>query len=169
MRDKLILSIMLSVFFVIQIPMLFSTLASDENIYFYMGKVVAEKGLVPHRDFFFAHPPIHIYMFATLIWLFGFHIWILKLFTVLVIIGCAIFVYLIAKERYDKKIGLTAVFLFLTSYDFLIFGSVSFGLEVSVLFFLISWYLLDKKPALSGLFFGLSLMVRLHLLPLGIV
>jgi len=32
-----------------------------------------------------------------------------------------------------------------------------------------SWYYLDKKPYLSGLFFGLSLMVRLHLLPLGII
>ncbi|HUT58524.1 MAG TPA: hypothetical protein VNA25_11825, partial [Phycisphaerae bacterium] len=31
----------------------------DENIYFYMSTRVAD-GLVPWRDFFFAHPPLHL-------------------------------------------------------------------------------------------------------------
>jgi hypothetical protein len=36
---------------------------SDENIYFYMGKLVAE-GNVPYRDFFYSGPPLLLYLLA---------------------------------------------------------------------------------------------------------
>lgn len=162
------LFILLIVFCLIQIPLLFSTLIGDENVYYYMGKIVSE-GETPYVDFFYGHPPIQVYIYAGLIKLFGFHIWVLKLFTLSIIVACSVLVYLISKERYDEKIGIVSVILFLTSYDILIFGSFAFGIEIAVLFFLISWYFLDKKPFLCGLFFGFSLMVRLHLLPLGII
>ena len=37
----------------------------DENVYYYMGKLISE-GKVPYRDFFLAHPPLHIYIIALL-------------------------------------------------------------------------------------------------------
>jgi hypothetical protein len=33
---------------------------SDENIYFYMALRTAFGGLLPYRDYFFAHPPLHL-------------------------------------------------------------------------------------------------------------
>jgi hypothetical protein len=33
---------------------------SDENIYFYMALRTVADGLMPYRDYFFAHPPLHI-------------------------------------------------------------------------------------------------------------
>jgi len=159
--------ILLIVFCLVQIPILFTSLSADENVYYYMGKIVSE-GQIPYRDFFYSHPPIQVYLYAGLIKLFGLHVWILKLFTLLIWTVCTYLAYLIARERYDERIGLVAVFLFFASYDS-IFASFAFGIEIAVLFFLISWYFLNKRSYLCGLFFGLSLMVRLHLLPLGII
>ena len=162
------LLILLIIFYLIQIPLLFSTLTGDESVYFMMGKVVSE-GKVPYQDFFYGHPPLQVYLYAGLIKLFGMHIWILKSFTLLFIIGSTILLYLIAKERYDEKIALVAAFLFLTSYDILIFGSFAFGLEIAIFFFMLSWYYLNKKPCLSGVFMGLAIATRLHVLTLGII
>ena len=72
--------ILLIVFCLIQVPLFFSTLTADENVYFMMGKVVSE-GKVPYQDFFCGHPPLQLYLYAGLIKLFGLHIWILKSFT----------------------------------------------------------------------------------------
>src|SRR5579863_8724540 len=38
---------------------------SDENIYFYMALRTAFGGRAPYRDYFFAHPPLHL-AFAVL-------------------------------------------------------------------------------------------------------
>src|SRR6266704_1507956 len=34
--------------------------SSDENIYFYMAARTVFGGLAPYRDYFFAHPPLHL-------------------------------------------------------------------------------------------------------------
>ena len=49
-------------FAVIKLPSLRPQL-SDENIYFYMGRLVAE-GYVPYRDFFYSGPPLLPYVLA---------------------------------------------------------------------------------------------------------
>ena len=49
----------------------------DENVYYYMGRLVSE-GKMPYRDFFFAHPPLQIYLIALVYKAFGFSIAALK-------------------------------------------------------------------------------------------
>ena len=44
---------------------------SDENIYFYMCRRIAE-GALPYRDFFFAHPPFHLIPGTLVMSVFGF-------------------------------------------------------------------------------------------------
>src|SRR6185295_16403341 len=39
--------------------------AADENVYFYMSVRTAFDGLWPYRDYFFAHPPLHILIAAA--------------------------------------------------------------------------------------------------------
>ena len=160
--------LLLAVFLLVQIPIFFTALPADENVYYAIAKEVSE-GSKLYTDIFFSHPPLQIWIYVGLIKLFGFHIWILKGLTLLVSLSIAIFVYLIAKERYNEKIGLIATFLFLTSYDILIFGSFAFGLEIAVLFFLGSYYFLNKENLLSGVLFGFCIMTRLHLAPLGLI
>jgi len=160
--------ILLSIFFLFQIPIFFSLAVVDEMVYYQMGNVVSE-GNIPYKDFFFSHPPLQIYLYAGIIKLFGTNIWILKCLTYLFQIGSAIFIFLIAKERYNEKIGLIATFLFLSSYDILAFGSYAIGLEIAVFFFMVSLYLNNKRPFIAGMFFALSIMTRLHLFPLGLI
>jgi len=165
MKKKIILLFL--IFFIVQLFMLNVTLPSDDSVYLTMAREIT-KGYFPNINFFHAHSSIHLFLYAGIIKLFGLHIWTLKLFTLLIWMGCGYMIYLLAKERYDERIGFVAVLLFFISYDS-IFATFSFGIELSVLFFLISWYLLNKKPVLAGLMFGFCLMIRLHLLPLGII
>ena len=95
---------------------------SDENVYFYMGKVISDGG-VPYKDFFYAHPPLHIYILAFLIKLFGVNIAALKFFSLFAIVVSAFFLYKSSMKimhrddsEYDSNsvyISLVAVILFL--------------------------------------------------------
>ena len=58
------------VFIIIEAKGLTQVGPGDENVYFYMAKAVSE-GQMPYRDFFYAHPPLHIFALATLIKIFG--------------------------------------------------------------------------------------------------
>jgi hypothetical protein len=42
---------------------------SDENIYFYMALRTVADGLLPYRDYFFAHPPLHLGLGVLAVWL----------------------------------------------------------------------------------------------------
>jgi hypothetical protein len=44
--------------------------SGDENIYFYLATQVAE-GQLPYRDFFHAHPPLHLAPLSLIYWLGG--------------------------------------------------------------------------------------------------
>jgi len=166
MNKKLIL--LLLIFFIIQLPIVFFTSIPSDGMVYYLTSREVSKGNELYTEIFFSHPPLQIWLYTILIKLFGFHIFVLKGFTLLVSIGCCIMIYLICKEKYGEKVGLISFFLFMTSYNAL-FASFSFGIELSVLFFLISFYFLNKNNYLSGLFFALCVMFRLHLGFLGIV
>ncbi len=45
---------------------------SDENIYYYMAWAAVDHGALPYRDFFFAHPPLHLLPGIAAFALFGF-------------------------------------------------------------------------------------------------
>jgi hypothetical protein len=137
-------------------------------VYYAVSREVS-KGNDIYSEIFFGHPPLQIYLYVGLIKLFGFHIWILKLFTLLVSISISVFLYLYVKDNYNEKTAFLSSLLFLTTYDALIFGSFAFGIEISLLFFMISLYFLNKKPLISGIFFALCLATRLHLAPLGLI
>lgn len=55
---------------------------ADEGIYFY-GALRWSQGLWPYRDFFFAHPPLHLLPNAALFKLFGFSLGVAKMLTFL--------------------------------------------------------------------------------------
>jgi len=165
MNRKLL--ILLLLFVLIQIPLLFSTLTADENVYYVMAREVS-RGYTPNKDFFHAHPPLHLYLYAGLIKVFGMNLVVLKLFTLAIWTWIAVFLYIIAKEKQGESMAFVALLLYLVSYDS-IFATFSFGLELAVLFFMVSWYYFDKKGWVSGVFMGLALSTRLHILPLALI
>jgi len=167
MNKKILLLFL--IFTLIQLPLVFySNIPADEWVYFAVTKEVS-KGHQLYTEIFFSHPPFQIYVYSLFSNIFGFHIWLLKSITLSFAIGCAVFVYLISKERYGEKIAFWSLLIFLTSYDLLIFGSFAFGIEIAVFFFLASFYYLNKKNIWSGALFALCIMSRLHLAILGVV
>ena len=70
------------IFALVEAKGLFLVTPGDENVYFYMAKSVSE-GLVPYKDFFYAHPPLHVVALAALIKVFGLNFIILKTATLL--------------------------------------------------------------------------------------
>ncbi len=129
---------------------------SDENTYYKMGELVAQ-GQVPYRDFFFAHTPLQIYLYAAVFKVFGFNLLILKMLSAAAIIITAAFIFAIAKAKLNPKAATAAVALFLFSYGTLLFSNFPTGVEIAIAFAAASFYFfMQKKLFTSGFLAGLA-------------
>ncbi len=154
------LIVILLVFFLIAGRGLFVVREGDENVYSYMGKLVAG-GELPYRDFFFAHPPVQLLVIAPVFLLFGYHALILKIVSLLCMAASGILVYLIARKAHTEWSGVIASALFLLSYSVLFNATIGWGIEIAVLFLLLGYYFIERMPLLGGVFFGLAAMTRM--------
>ena len=143
----------------------------DENVYYYMGKLINE-GKIPYKDFFYAHPPLHIYFLTLIYKVFGFNMIILKSIPLISTLISAFLIFRIAKNKFGDEEAILSTLLFLFSYS-TIFNSVfSFGIEIATMFLLIGIYFLVNKKnyIISGIFFGLAGVTRLlSLVPIFII
>jgi hypothetical protein len=131
---------------------------SDETIYINMAKALKE-GLVPYKDFFYAHPPIQLLLLFPAAITNSFII--VKIYISLIGISCIFLTYLIAKELFDERVALVSSLAFLIFPGFLIFGNLAMGTFEALLFFLISFYFfIRKRIFVSGLFLLLSILTR---------
>ena len=134
----------------------------DENVYYYMGKLVSE-GNVPYKDFFYAHPPLQLYIIAIALKLFEFNIIILKLIPLISVLVTALFVYLTAKNMFGSLKALFALSIYLFSYSIMFNSVFSFGIETATMFLMIGIYqhFARGRAFLGGLFFGIAGLTRL--------
>ena len=159
------------IFITIVLKGLITTQPGDENVYYYMGKLVSE-GKIPYRDFFFAHPPLHIYLIALIYKIFGFNIIILKAVPLISILISAFFIFKISHEKFGNSEAIIASLLFLFSYSTMFNSVFSFGIDAATMFLVIGVYFLWNKSngILAGLFFGLAGITRLlSLIPIFVV
>lgn len=161
MKIKIIqLVILISVVYLIVRSFFNFPVFSDEIIYINMAKAFSE-GLIPYKDFFFAHPPFQLIIFQPILLLFGASFFAIKFFVTLLSVGVAFLTYLIAKEIFDEKTGFYAFILFLIFPGFIIFSNQAFGIFEALFFFLLSFYYsLKKKPIISGIFLTISIFTR---------
>jgi len=156
----------LFIFMIISVLMVIKGLITaqpgDENVYYYMGKLISE-GKVPYRDFFFAHPPLHIYLIALVYKIFGFNIIALKSIPLISTLITAFFIFKIAKRKFGNFEAVISSLLFLFSYSVMFNSVFSFGINLATMFLVIGVYLLLNKNnyILSGIFFGLAGITRL--------
>ena len=142
---------------------------SDENTYFYMGKLVSE-GLVPYKDFFSSHPPLQVYLFALLFKVFGFSFIVLKLVPLVCTIVSGFFVYKMVWEKIGVREAVIALILFLFSYDSMRFSGYAVGVNLTTMFAVMGiYFLLNKKYVLSGVFQGVAGITGLYSLILPLV
>lgn len=133
----------------------------DENVYYYMGKLVSE-GKFPYKDFFYAHPPLHIYLIALIYKIFGFKIAVLKAVPLISTLISAFFIFKIAKKFGNSEAVISSL-LFLFAYSTMFNSVFSFGIGAATMFLTIGFYFLWNKSngILAGLFFGLAGITRL--------
>lgn len=122
---------------------------SDENTYYKMGQLVAQ-GQVPYRDFFFAHLPLQIYLYAAIFKIFGFSIIMLKMASATATIGTAAFVFAITKEKLNATTAGAASILFLFSYGTLLFSQFPTGAELAAPFVTAAFYFYLRKKFLAA-------------------
>jgi len=163
----IIYSILIIIFFLAEMNGLDHYDTGDENVYFYMAKLVAE-GKLPYRDFFFAHPPLHLFFVSVSYILFGFHLVTLKMVPLLAVIVSSFFLFRLMKERFSSVSALIAVFLFLFSFRVMLEATYFLGVNVTTMFMVIGFYFLFSKKNYfaGGVFFGLAGLTGLYSLPI---
>lgn len=145
---------------------------SDEYIYFYMCRRITE-GAVPYRDFFFAHPPLHLLPGTLLLALFSFSVPLAKAVPAVSSALAGIAVYRAAR-RSGPVTGLVALGLFLFSYDALRSSSHYTGAcEATALLAWAAERSLAGRPATSGLLAASAALIAFYAVPpaaaLGVV
>lgn len=178
-RKELLSFLLIAVIFVlVEARGLFVISPGDENVYFYMAKSVSE-GQIPYRDFFYAHPPLHVLVLASVIKIFGVSFIALKSATLLAVIAASFFLFKISLELMKNKfndensiaVSSIAIILFLFSFEVLFKATFSLGVELAIMLVMISFYLILKKRFfLAGLFGGLAGLARLYsLVPIFVI
>lgn len=136
---------------------------TDENIYYYMAVRMAH-GELPYRDFFFAHPPVHLLVPALVFSVTGFSVQVAKSIPILAELSAAACLYL-ALRRTSKAIALLSILLMLTTYE-LLMGSTDMNGENLMTAFLLASLLagVRRRYLLSGVLAGLALGSGLYAL-----
>ncbi|MBI2580612.1 glycosyltransferase family 39 protein [Candidatus Woesearchaeota archaeon] len=149
-----------AVFLAIKIPAA-DYAVSDENTYYKMGQLVAS-GQVPYRDFFFAHPPLQVYLYAVVFKLFGFNFLLLKMISAVAVVAAAAFVFAAMKDKLNAKIAAAAAALFLFSYGTLLFSNFPTGTEIATAFAAAGFYFFMRKNfTTSGVLLGFASVTAL--------
>jgi len=151
--------LLISVSYLLLLGFLITPSISDEMIYVNMAKVLAE-GHFPYKHFFYAHPPLQLFLLAPLTLPKSFLF--IKFFVACLAQLSLILVFLISKEIFrNEKIAFLSFLFFLLFPGYIIYSSQVLGIFESLFFFLLGFYLLLKKRLfISSLFFVISLFTR---------
>ena len=90
-KEWIIFAVLSVAFFAVEATH-FTYSVSDENTYIYMAKAITE-GQMPYKDFFYAHPPLHIFLLSIFYMIFGANIAVLKATGVISMIIAAFFIF----------------------------------------------------------------------------
>jgi 4-amino-4-deoxy-L-arabinose transferase-like glycosyltransferase len=133
---------------------------SDESFYFNVAKNLAE-GKVLYKDFFFAHPPLQVYLLALLFKIFGASFLIAKTLPLMTSSICVLMLYFIMKKLGDEKAGFIACIFFILMPAFLAFSVIENGVWEAMFFLLLSvYFIFEGKLFLSSLSFLFSFLFR---------
>ncbi len=130
---------------------------TDENIYYYQAMLLAQ-GKLPYRDFFFAHPPLHILIPAILFRVFGFHLLLAKAISITAGLGTGLMVLLTGRRIAGDLTALAAAALYLFSFAVLNAAINMTGMNLTVFFLMTGVYLLlSGRPGWGGLAAGAAM------------
>lgn len=165
-NSQIVVILSIAIFVILQLTIfLYTYTPSDSPMYMYASKLISE-GKLPYADFFFAHPPLQLYLNGLIIKLFGLKVTILRSLEVLGAIISSCLLYLIVKQNYDNLSATLSVIIFLFSPIIMYQASYLYGyfLILPLIIFAFLAYT-QKKYFYSGIAFGLAGITRLLSLP----
>jgi uncharacterized membrane protein len=129
---------------------------TDEGIYVYLAKEVY-LGSKPYRDFFYVHPPLDLYLTASVFRIFGVGIIQARIIPLVFSALTIPLVYKTANDFYDRKHAFLSTLMFSFSYGVVFFTKYALMNSTLLFFTTLSYYLLLKglqEKANSKLFFS---------------
>ena len=127
---------------------------TDENIYFY-DAVLVTQGKLPYRDFFFAHPPLHLLPAVVLFGLFGFHLRLAKLIPVGTALLTGLLLWRLCRQRIGKLAAFVTLGAFLFAFELLQASTNMNGVDLTALWVVAGLYaLLERRPLVGGALLG---------------
>jgi hypothetical protein len=139
--------------------------AGDEHIYFAMAQAVAH-GAVPYRDFFFAHPPVHLLVPALIFKLVGFSYGVAFWIAPLACLLAGLALWRLVRRFSPGWVGVLALIFFLFGRTVVQSSSHLTGVNIGLMF--LCWgaeRLAADKPKTSGILLALSVLTGIYFLP----
>ena len=137
----------------------------DENIYLYMAWAFQDHGALPYRDYFFAHPPLHLLPGLPLFSLLGVSPLTARLIPVSATLAGALALFLAARRR-GRLGAVVTVFLYLTAFSLVRASTHWTGINLSVMWACLGlWALLGGRALAAGVLLALGVGTGNYLLP----
>jgi hypothetical protein len=89
---------------------------SDGAIYLYMSSLL-NQGILPYRDFFFAHPPLQLLFLSPVTLLFGQNFFLTHMSLQVLLVANAWVLFAVSRKFFPNRISLLAPLLYLFSYS----------------------------------------------------
>lgn len=127
---------------------------TDENIYFYMAKLLGD-GKWPYADYFFAHPPLHVVLPGLFFSVFGFSLTLAKLFPMLATLAAGLAIFALARRAFSPFAALLALITFLFASEVLKASSNMTGVNMTTMWLALgAWQSMKGHPLRAGALLG---------------
>ena len=161
---------LVAMFFLVMKSYSFHWQIGDENIYMYMAWATAEHGALPYRDYFFAHPPLHLLPGVPLFGLFGIGPLTARILPVGASLVSALFLFLLSRRQVGRLAAVLCTFALLSAFSLLRASSHWTGINLAVMWICIGLYcLFSRKPATAGVMFALGVCTGNYVLPAALM
>lgn len=138
----------------------------DENIYYYMAWSVVDHGALPYRDFFFAHPPLHLLPGVIAFAWLGFGPLTARCLPIGATVVGATFLFLLAKRHLGRLAAVAAVALYLNSFEVLGDSTHWTGIDLAAMWLVMGlWALFRQRSATAGMMLALGVATSDSVLP----
>lgn len=139
---------------------------TDDWIYAYMARRVTE-GALPYRDFFFAHPPLHLFALAASLPFLGFTVAGVRAAPALATALSGVFVWMLARRLGGRIAAFVALPLFLLALDVLRCSSHITGTNLALMLWLAGAAAMSyRRWRTSGALLGGAALTALYTIPL---
>jgi len=135
---------------------------TDENIYFYAAQMIAQ-GEIPYRDFFFAHPPLHLAVPAGFFAVFGFHLGLAKGIAVGASLLTGLLIWHAVRDALGSLAALFALGCFLFAFELLQASTNLNGVNLTSLWLTAGFVLaMRRRWWLSGALLGCAVCTGVY-------